>query len=174
MFIPTCVERFIHIAFPFCYKRIITTKAIMTMHCNHFMDTNNSDYNLLFINGPYQCISPVNACIPTQTNNPLILILLLCFFTPIVLITITSIYLRHRIIKTKNFFHSVKRNATEERKSNKAGRLAEIFKEQVKPTMSVFRVGGNDAVLDMISTVMASVASFIFLPTLWHIFSLRN
>ena len=29
MFIPTCVDRFIHITFPFSYKRIVTTKAIM-------------------------------------------------------------------------------------------------------------------------------------------------
>ena len=30
MFIPTCVDHFIHIAVPFRYKRIVTTKAIMT------------------------------------------------------------------------------------------------------------------------------------------------
>ena len=30
MFIPMCVDRFIHIAVPFSYKRIVTTKAIMT------------------------------------------------------------------------------------------------------------------------------------------------
>ena len=28
MFIPMCVDRFIHIAFPFSYKRTVTTKAI--------------------------------------------------------------------------------------------------------------------------------------------------
>ena len=30
MFIPICADRFIHIAFPFSYKRIVTTKVIMT------------------------------------------------------------------------------------------------------------------------------------------------
>ena len=30
MFIPMCVDRFIHIAVPFSYKRIVTTKAIIT------------------------------------------------------------------------------------------------------------------------------------------------
>ena len=29
MCIPMCVDRFIHIAFPFSYKRIVTTKAII-------------------------------------------------------------------------------------------------------------------------------------------------
>ena len=77
------------------------------------------------------------------------------------LITIASIYLHHRIIKSKNFFHSVKRNTVQERKSNKAGRLAEILQEQVKPTMAVFRVGGIDAVLDMFLAVMASLAILV-------------
>ena len=30
MFLPMCVDRFIHVAFPFHYKRIVTTKAITT------------------------------------------------------------------------------------------------------------------------------------------------
>ena len=80
------------------------------------------------------------------------------------LITITSVYLHQRIIKSKNFFHSVKRNAAQERKSNKAGRLAEILEEQVKPTMAVFRVGGIDAVLDMLSAVIAA-AVFLVSPS---------
>ena len=29
MFLPTCVDQFIHIAFPLSYKRIVTTKAII-------------------------------------------------------------------------------------------------------------------------------------------------
>ena len=78
----------------------------------------------------------------------------------IVLITITSIYLRYRIInKSNNYFHSVKRNAAQEKKSNKAGRLAEILQEQVKPTLAVFRVGGIDAVLDILIALLTAVAN---------------
>ena len=81
------------------------------------------------------------------------------------MITITSIYLCQRIIKSNNFFHSVKRNAAQQRKSNKAGRLAEIFQEQVKPTLAVFRVGGIDGAFDMfilaLSTLTFSSSSFI-------------
>ena len=119
----------------------------------------------LYINEPFEYIPSVGSCRLIQTNIPLLLILLLCFFIPIVVITITSIYLRHRIIKSKNFFHSVKRNAAQERKSNKAGRLAEILQEQVKPTTAVFRVGGNDAVLDIIFVVISSVVTLVASPS---------
>ena len=51
--------------------------------------------------------------------------------------------------------------AAQKRKSNKAGRLAEILQEQVKSTMAVFRVGGINAVLDIISAVIAAVVVLI-------------
>ena len=163
MFIPTCVDRFIHIAFPFHYKWIVTTKAIMTTIITLWMVTTVTA-TIICIDQQLEYIPPVGGCKPSQPNIPLLLILLPCYFIPIVLITITSIYLRYRIIKSKNFFHSVKRNASQERKSNKAGRLAEILQEQVKPTMAVFRVGGIDAVLDIISAVIAAVA-FLLSPS---------
>ena len=160
MFIPMCVDRFIHIAFPFSYKRIVTTKAIMITIITLWMAAMVTP-TILYINQPFEYIPSVGGCKPTQTNIPFLLILLPCYFTLIVLITITSIYLCQRIIKCKNFFHSVKRNATQERKSNKAGRLAEILEEQVKPTMAVFRVGGIDAVLDILSAVIVAVAFLV-------------
>ena len=160
MFIPTCVERFIHIALPFSYKRIVTTKAIMTTIITLWMVAIVVT-TFIFINDPFEYIPSLGVCKPTQADIPGLLILLVCFFTPIVLITLTSIYLRQRIIKSNKFFHSVKRNAAQERKSQKAGRLAEILEEQVKPTLAVFRVGGIDAVLDILTTMVAVVASFI-------------
>ena len=88
----------------------------------------------LHINEPLDYIPSVGICKPAQANIPGTLIMLLCFIIPIVLITITSIYLSQRIIKSKKIFHSVKRNAAQERKSIKAGRLLEILQEQVKST----------------------------------------
>ena len=160
MFIPTCVDRFIHIAFPFSYKRTVTTKTIVTTIITLWMVAIVTAM-ILCIKQPFEYVPSVGACKQTQTNISLLLILLLCFFIPIVLITITSIYLHHRIIKSKNFFHSVKRNAVQERKSNKAGRLAEILQEQVKPTMAVFRVGGIDAVLDILSAVIVAAVILV-------------
>ena len=121
MFIPMCVDHFIHIAVPFSYKRIVTTKAIMITIITLWMVA-IATATIQCINQSFEYIPSVSGCKPTQTNIPFSLILLLCYFIPIVLITITSIYLHYRIIKSKNFFHSVKKNAAQERKSNKAGR----------------------------------------------------
>ena len=160
MFLPTCVDRFIHIAFPFSYKRIITTKAIMTTIIILWMVAIVVT-TFLYINEPFEYIPSLGACKRKRTNIPQIFIILLSLFIPIVLITITSIYLRYRIIKSNNFFHSVKRSAAQETKSHKAGRLAEIFQEQVKPTLAVFRVGGIDAVLDIFFVLISVVLNFL-------------
>ena len=160
VFIPTCVDRFIHIAFPFSYKRIVTTKAIIA--------TTITLWIAAIVIGPLICISTpldyipsVGTCKPRQANIPVLLILLLYLFIPIMLITITSIYLRQRIIKSNNFFHSVKRTAEEQRELTKAGRLAEILQEQVKPTLAVFRVGGIDAVFDILASLVIVATHFL-------------
>ena len=160
MFLPTCVDRFIHIAFPFSYKRIVTTKRIMTTIITLWMVA-VLIITLAYINEPLEYIPLVGVCKRKQRNIGQILILLFTLFTSIMLITITSIYLRYRIIKSNNFFHSVKRNAAQQRKSHKAGRLTEILQEQVKPTLAVFRVGGIDAVLDIFFTLIGVILNFL-------------
>ena len=163
MFIPTCVDRFIHIAFPFSYKRIVTTKAIIATTITLWIAAIVIG-PLIYINKPFDYIPSVGTCKLRQTSIPVTLILLLSLFIPIMLITITSIYLRQRIIKSKNFFHSVKRTAAQQRESTKAGRLAEILQEQVKPILAVFRVGGIDAVFDIIASLVV-VASHLLSPS---------
>ena len=160
MFIPLCVDRFIHIAFPFSYKHIVTNKAITITIITLWMVAMMISISL-YINEPLDYIPSAGICKPTQTNNPGTLILLLCFIISVVLITITNIYLRQRIIKSNNFFHSVKRSAAQEGKSIKAGRLAEILQEQVKPTLAVFRVGGIDAALDILIALITAML-FVF------------
>ena len=121
MFIPMCVDRFIHIAFPFSYKRIVTTKAIIATTITLWIAAIVIG-PLIYINEPLEYIPSVGACKLRQTSIPVLLILLLSLFIPIMLITITSIYLCQRIIKSKIFFHSVKRTAAQQRESTKAGR----------------------------------------------------
>ena len=159
MFLPTCVDRFIHIAFPFSYKRIVTTKRIMTTIITLWMVIIVITVSA-YINEPFDYIPSVGVCKRKQTNILQLLIFLFTLFISIALITITSIYLRYRIIKSNNFFHSVKRNAAQQRKSHKAGRLAEILQEQIKPTLAVFRVGGIDAVLDILFALISVLISF--------------
>ena len=67
--------------------------------------------------------------------------------------------------QVKKFFHSVKRNAAQERKSIKAGRLLEILQEQVKPTLAIFRVDGIDAVLDILIGVISAVLFVFYLSS---------
>ena len=125
MFLPTCMDWFIHIAFPFSYKRIATTKRIMTTIITLWMVIIVIIVSA-YINEPFDYIPSVGVCKRKQTNILQLLILLFTLFISIVLITITSIYLHYRIIKSNNFFHSVKRSAAQQRKS---GRLAEILQE---------------------------------------------
>ena len=175
MFIPTCVERFIHIAFPFSYKRTVTKKAVITTIITLWMLV-IVIVTLMYALGTLSDLSHVEY-IPSlgvyhqkQVDILFLLVILGCFLISIVTITITSIYLRYRIIKSKNFFHSVKRNAAQERKSITAGRLTEILEEQVKPTLAVFRVGGIDAVLDILLALIIAVANlFILSDTLTYI-----
>ena len=109
---------------------------------------------------PTTYIPSLGAC-RLETINPLFqLILAGPVFISAVLITITCIYLRYRIIKSNKFFHSVKRSAAEEQKSIKAGRLVEILQEQIKPTLSVFIAGGVDGMLNVIHVIIYTVASF--------------
>ena len=55
----------------------------------------------------------------------------------------------------------------------KAGRLAEILQEQVKPTLAVFRVGGIDAALDiLIALITALLFVFSLSSTMTYILSL--
>ena len=70
MFILMCVDRFIHIAVPFSYKRIITTKAIMTTVITLWMVTIVTA-TILYINEPFEYIPSVGGCKPIQTNIPL-------------------------------------------------------------------------------------------------------
>ena len=161
MFIPMCVDRFIHIAFPFSYKRIVTTKAIIITIITLWMVAIVVSISLFIEPNAFDYIPSLGTCKRNQINIPALLIFLLCFITPIVLITITSIYLRYRIIKSNNFFHSVKRNAAQRRELSNAGRLAEILQEQIKPTLSVFRVGGIDAALDTLIALIAVVANLL-------------
>ena len=158
MFLPLSIDRFIHVAFPFSYKSIITTKVIATIISSLWL-LSMFVSTILLVNRPTRYFPPLGACKPESTNVLLRLFLVGPMIVSIVLITVTSIYLRHRIIKSNKFFHSVKRSATEEQKSIKAGRLVEILQEQIKPTLSVFIAGGVDGTLNILFVIIFIMAS---------------
>ena len=84
--------------------------------------------------------------------------------TSIAIIIGTCIYLCYKIIHSKRFFNSVKKNTAEEQKAVKFGRLMEILQEQVKPTVSVFIAQGIDAVFNGLGIIV------IFLLALFNLY----
>jgi len=158
MFLPLSIDRFIHVAFPFSYKSIMTTKVIVTtISCLWLLALSVSV--TVTVNSPTILYQAFGICKPESINPLLHLVAVGIMVVSSVLITITCIYLRYRIIKSNRFFHSVKRNAIEERKSNKAGRLVEILQEQLKPTLSVFIAGGIDGLLNMLFVIAIGISS---------------
>ena len=67
MFVPTCVDWFIHIAFPFSYKRIVTMKRIMTTIITMWMVIIVITVSA-YINEPFDYILSVGVCKRKQTN----------------------------------------------------------------------------------------------------------
>ena len=165
MFVPLSVDRFVHIAFPFSYKKIMTTKVIaITISSLWLLSIFVSTVSV--VNQPPTTYIPSLGACRIESTSPLFhFILAGLVFISAVLNTITSIYLRYRIIKSNKFFHSVKRSAAEEQKSIKAGRLVEILQEQIRPTLSVFIAGGVDGVLNMIHVIIYFVVYFNFSNT---------
>ena len=159
MFVPLSVDRFVHIAFPFSYKKIMTTKVIaITISSLWLLSIFVPTVSV--VNQPTRYFPSLGTCRLENTSPLLRLFLTAPMIISVVLITITSIYLRYRIIKSNKFFHSVKRSAAKEQISIKAGRLVEILQEQIKPTLSVFIAGGIDGVMNMLFVIIIFISSF--------------
>ena len=152
MLLLVIINRFLHIALPFSYKSTVTTKRVswsisslwlMALACGIFSAVSQS----------FTLIPTQGICAPRHRSIPLFLINLGSQVVSVCIITGTCIYLRYKIIHSNRFFKSVKRNATEERKAVKVGRLVEILQEQVRPTFSVFLAGGLDAAFNGVGIV---------------------
>ena len=160
MFMPVVTDRLIHIAFPFSYKGIFTTKRIATIIGNLWLLSLFAGFFSL-VNQDYTPSPESGTC---SENNPGISLLFLVIagtlVTSTAIITGTCVYLHYKIIHSNRFFKSVRRrNATEEQKAVKVGRLMEILQEQVKPTFSVFIAGGIDAVFNVFGIIFVSVGA---------------
>ena len=151
MLLLVIINRFLHIAFPFSYKSIVTAKRVswsisslwlMALACGIFSEVSQS------FSRSFTLIPTHGTCVPKHRSIRLFLINLDSLVVLVCIITGTCIYLRYKIIHSNQFFKSVKRNATEEKKAVKVGRLVEILQEQVRPTFSVFLAGGIDAAVN--------------------------
>ena len=162
MFLPIAINRFISVMFPISFKHIVTLKRVVVMivclwlfvllisfvsKANHFV-----------------LVPSLGECAPRQTGPLIRLIAVGSLITSFLIITTTSIYLRYKIIKSNRFFHCVKRSVAEEQKSTKAGRLAEVLQEQLKPTLSVFIAGGIDGAFSLLHGIIIIIA-LSFMPS---------
>ena len=143
MFLPVVINRFLHVALPFSYKRTITTKRVKLIISGFWLLA--LVCGIISIVGQDYSITPeYGTCLPKNSSITFVLIFLSSVASTCI-ITGVSIYLHYKIVHVNQFFNSVKRTAAEKQKAVKAGRLVELLQEQVKPTLSVFIAGGIDA-----------------------------
>ena len=162
IFLPIVINRFISVMFPISFKRIVTLKRVVVIiiclwlfillisfvsRTNHFV-----------------LVPSLGECAPRQTSPLIPLVAVGSLITSILIITTTSIYLRYKIIKSNRFFHCYNRSTAEEQKSTIAGRLAEVLQEQLKPTLSVFIVGGIDGTFSLLNGIILVIA-LSFMPS---------
>ena len=89
------------------------------------------------------------------------------------IITVTSIYLRYKIIKCNRLFHCVTRNASQQRKAFLAGRLAEILQKQLRPTLSILIVGGIDAIFNLLFVILYMALVFANVTPLTQLYMIQ-
>ena len=153
MFLPVVFDRFLHIALPFSYKKMFTTRRIAVIISSLWMLSLSAGI-LALVDQDYMPNAESGMCLEQGPGFPLLFLLVLSTqLTGIVIITITCIYLRYKIIHSKRFFNSVKKSTAEQEKAMKVGRLMENLEEQVKPIVSVFIAQGIDAVFNVFGIV---------------------
>ena len=80
------------------------------------------------------------------------------YVSSVLLIIISAVYLRHKIIHVKSYVRNLHQSDSAQRKLNKSQRLKELLTEQVKPTIGVLVVGGMDGICNLL---IGTIAVFI-------------
>jgi len=163
LFLPLAVDRVLSVAYPFSYKQIMTMRLatglvvipwafLVLMRISVFA-------TLTFVYYPVlgDCV-----IIGELSSNPLLFFFFLSEVMATVLIIVSSVYLRHKIIKSNKLFHRPRRNAVREPDTTKIGRMVEILQEQIKPTMSVLIVGGIDGIFNVLNPIVYFIMISVF------------
>jgi len=91
-------------------------------------------------------VPSLGSCVPLRDGFELGYTLMMAVYLTSSLLTIASaVYLCHKIIHIKAYISELHRCGMDKGKLSKSQRLKELLKEQVKPTIAVFIVGGIDA-----------------------------
>ena len=150
MVLPPAVHRFVCVAQPFTHHRILTKRRIILMII--ILWAIPMIFNIPLVGNIHAVFIPsLGSCTVVRNSLSLGYLLTLIVFvfgyiSSVLLITISAIYLRYKIIHVKAYIHDLKQSGSAQRKLNRSERLKELLSEQVKPTIAVFVVGGLDAV----------------------------
>ena len=152
MFLPLIIDRFINIAFPLDYKRVMTAKVVkitisglwLLIVCQSIAIS--TVHTFLYLPSLGDCVA-TDSKILLQLTTAVPLILSVSF------IVFTSVYFYLKIKRSRNFFHQVQQ-AGQEGSATKHGRILEMLQEQLKPALSVFFLGGIDAALNLLIPVL--------------------
>ena len=162
LFLPLAIDRFLSVAYPFSYKRIMTmqlaTGLVLIPWVLSMMLRISALLTITYVYYP-----PLGDCTITGgvAGNPILFLLPITEILATVMIIATSMYLRQKIIKSNKLFRIPRGNAADERKATRAGKLLEVLEEQLKPTMSVLIVGGIDGLFDLLNPIIYFVTVVI-------------
>ena len=160
MFLPMAINRFVCVAFPYSHKRIMTKNKIIVMITFLWLSAivlsaaSTLDHDLVYI-------PSLGICRSTGFSIIFVLVFVGPLMISTLLVGITSIYLRHKIIKSNKFIHGVTRHSSREDKAVKLGRLAETLREQLKPTLAVFILGGIDGLFNFLLPIVIVVVTYV-------------
>ena len=107
MFIPMSIDQFIHVAFPFKYKWIMTTKVKKIIASFIWLFTISMSVHVV-IGMSAETIPALAACSAPKRSFSQLLPIVMPMALSIIIIATTSIYLRYRIIKSNRFFTALR------------------------------------------------------------------
>ena len=163
MFLPLGIIWFVCVAFPFTHKRILTTKRITVLLTILWLLGIGLSL-IISLKSDLLYIPSLGVCTFYEHSMVSLVAIVAPVFVSASLVGISSLYLRHKMIRSNRFIHGIRRSVAEEEKVVRLGRLVDILREQLEPTLAVFIVGGVDVLLNLVFAIVLGVALYYYSP----------
>ena len=159
MILPPAVHRFISVAQPFTHHSIMTMRRIILMIIVLWAIPTVLYISLgTKIRAVY--VPSLGGCAILSNLEFIPLFILIIYGSPFLLVTISAVYLRHKIIHVKAYIRDLHQYGMDRSKLSKSQRLKELLTEQVKPTIRVFVVGGMDGLFTLLTAVITAFSLY--------------
>jgi len=165
MYLPLITDCLLRIAFPFDYKHVMTTKAVTIALSSFWLFTLFISFFTSAIDESRMYVPSIGGCLGVDNSLLRGLTLAVPLVLSALLTVATSVYFYYKIVKSERFFHSIHRNNEEKQKAIRIGRVLDSVHGQLKHILSVFALGGVDAVLNF-SIPLLFMAMRFFFPTM--------